>query len=830
MPGFAPLATAPLGSVGGVASRQAAVAGDFGLRGQALAGLRASAAVYDDAPGFTGGAAAGGTVEAAGGIGTAGLAGQAQGDTATHASVANAILSLEGAVRVRAATTAAAVGTLSVILHARSSSVSTIRSVGAVSLSGAKGAATRISGSAAPLWEVLSNADAETAIDGQVNDGRLLHLMGTGQGYALTQPQGVGRIDLGGHARLGVAVSSRGVSGTTTTGTSTGTVPLRLSLASDFGLIGVASGISLRVREASSRAEISLTGRSTVSLLLTGGLGAPITPLGTARALVPGQALAQSAIGITRGIATEVHIGATAGRVLPLEGGAAAHAALRAEAQSVVVTAGLGHALVATRLVLSSELASELVAAAEIGAMARASGALGTAALFDVSAPIELEASDRLWIDLDASGLSLGAAQAAGALSPDGHAQGAALGAAAADARLAVQAACAGYVGLSLTVEPQLALATSMAGRAGLRADLQGTVAVSGRGDAALRVSASSQTASLPLVGRLQTVLAVNAVAQGQIAFARDSHGEVGIDAISVPALGLGLVTTGRLATDGTSADILAFNGASGSGVSLAGSLQDKLAFDAAAATLAGVASFGGSEVPLSGVTRARATTKALVFGSVTIARDSDVAVAVLGRAQPALSLPGVAVATSAIQDAIFDGVAPFALVARVSAAIAVAAGSGLTVTGAAIGGLAIAGQSASGFQVRREGSADVAIAAKTARIIASPGRGVAAVTNDAGTESEFLMVLRITGGTGILMRIVGKAFQGEGAARSSVAIAAAVQDEPWPTMLLARGFRAPPGLRRSASPNATQGGSVISHARGGVLLSEPRTGRVLRG
>ncbi|WP_375572750.1 hypothetical protein ABWH93_06630 [Seohaeicola saemankumensis] len=831
MPGFAPLAAVPLGSVGGFASRQAAAAGSLALQGQAHVGLRASGSAEGIAPGFTGKAAAGGTVEASGSFSTAVITGQAQGDTATRGIATGAILSLEGTVGVRATTTAAAVGTLGTVLLARSSPVSAIRADGAVPLDGAQDATSRVSGSAAPLWQVLSHADAAAAINGQVFEGRLLPLEGTGQGHAAPQAQGFGTVDLGGDARLAVAALAHAESGVTAAGTAMGILSLGLTLASDFGLTGAASGISLRVREASASVEIGLQGQSTGALLLNAGLVSLYAWQGAAQGRGTVQAQSSGVIDITRASAVEVHVGATAGRLIPLGGGAAAHSVSRVEAQSAVVSAGLGLAVLTTRVDISGELASELVAAAETGTMARASGTLGTAALFEISAPIGLVASDRLGLGLDARGLSLAAARTAEAgLLLDGQARAALLGAAAADARLAVQVASAGHVGLWLTAEPQLALAASMAGRAGLRADLQGPVAILGSSRSRLEVSAGSQTASLPLAGSLRADLVVRAAAQGQIAFARDSLGEVGIDAVSVPALELGLVATGRLATHGTSADILAVNGVSGAAVALACGLQDQLALDGTAATLVGVTSLSRSDVPLSGVAYARATTKALVFGSFTVARNSDATVAVSGRAQPALPLLGAAVLSNAITATSSDGALPVALVARVLAEIAAAAGSVLTVTGAATAGLAIAGQSVGELHVGRDGSADVAIAGETARVIAFPGRGSAAVANDAGTVSVFLVGLSGTGASGILMRLVGEAIQGGGNARSSVAIVAAVQDEPLSTMLLARGFRAPPGLRRRATPDTVQSGSVMSHGRGGILLSELRTGRILRG
>ncbi|WP_375569672.1 hypothetical protein ABWH93_16910 [Seohaeicola saemankumensis] len=830
MPGFAPLATAPLGSVGGVASRHAAAVGDFAMQGEALAGLRASVAVYDDAPAFIGEAEGRGTVDAAGGVGTAGLAGQAQGDTATHASVAAAILSLEGAVRVRAATTAAAVGTLGAILLARSRPVSTIHADGTVPLTGAQSATNPISGSAVPLLQVLSHADAAAAIDGQVNLGRLLSLEGTGQGRAEHRAEGAGTIGLTGKAWLAVAALAHAETGVAAAGTAAGMASLGLTLAYDFGLTGAASGISLRVRVASASVEISLTGQSTVSLLLNAGLVSLYSSLGAVKGRGTVQALSSGVINITRASAVEVHVGATAGRLIPLGGDAVGHTVSRVEAGSAVVSAGLGRAVLTIRVDLSGEVSFELVASAEIGTTARASDALGTAALFDVSAPIELEASDRLWLDLDASGLSLGTAQAAGALLPDGHAQGAVLGAAAADARLAVQAACAGYVGLSLTAEPQLALAASVDGRAGLRADLLQPVMILGSSRSRLEVSAGAQTASLPLAGSLGAEPTVRAAAQGQIAFARDSLGEVGIDAVSVPALGLGLVATGRLVTRGTSAGALAIWGASSAAAALAGGLQDQFALETAAGTLAVITGFGRSGVAHAGVGHAQITSKALAFGAVTVGRQSDGDVAVVGKAQPALPIAGAAVLGGWVTGFSSNGVAPLSLEVRLSASISVAAGSRLTVTGAATGGVALLGQSAGRFQVGRDGSAEVAVTGETARIIAFPGRGVAAVANDAGTGSSFLMVLNGTGESRILMRLVGEAVQGEGNARSCVAIGVVVQDEPWAALLQARGFRAPPGLRRRAPPDTMQGGSVMSHARGGVLLSEPRTGLILRG
>jgi hypothetical protein len=831
MPGFAPLAAAPLGSVGGVASRHAVAAGSLALQEQAHIDLRASASAAGIAPGLTGEAAAGGKVEASGSFGIAGIVGEAQVGTETYGVVTGAILSLEGTVGVRAATTSAAVGTFAAILLARSSPVSTIRADGTVPLVGAQSATSGISGSAVPLWRVLSNTDAGAAIDGQVVEGRLLLLEGTGQGHAATQAQGFGTVGLGGDARLSVAALAHAESGAAVAGTTTGLASLGLTLTSDFGLTGSASGISLRVREASASVEISLPGQSSGTLSLGAGLVSLYAWQGAAQGRGTVQAQSSGVIDITRASAVEVYVGATAGRLIPLGGDAVGHTVSRVEARSAVVTAGLGRTVLTTRADLSGELAFELLVAAEIGTTARANGALDAAALFDVSAPIGLVASDRLGLGLEARGLSMATAQTAEAgLSLGGHAQAPVLGAAAADASLAVQAASAGHVALLLTAEPQLALAASMAGRARLRADLQGPWAVSGLGDAALMVSAGTHTAFLPLAGSLRADLAVRAAAQEQIAFARDSLGEVGIDAVSVPALELGLVAIGRLAIHGTSADILAFNGASGTAVALAGGLQDQLALDAAAATLAGVTSFSGSEVPLSGVAYARAATKALVFGSVKIARSSDAMVAVSGQAQPALPLLGAAVLSNAITASSSAGALPVVLVARVLAEIAAAAGSGLAVTGAATGGLAIAVQSAGGFHVERDGSADVAVTGETARIIAFPGRGSAAVAIDAGTESVFLTRLSGNGATRILMRLMGEAVHAEGTAQSSVAIAAGMQDEPWMTMLQVRGFRAPPGLRRRAPPDALQGGSVMSHGRSGILLSEPRSGRILRG
>lgn len=820
MPGFAPLAAAPLGSVGGDAPRHVTAAGSLDLQGQALAGLWASASADDLAPSFAGEASGRGTVDAVGRLGTVEFAAHAQGDTAMLGFASGAILPREGAVDAKATPTAAFAGTLKTALLAQSGLVCAIHADGFVPMGGAHSATSRIIGSAVRLWQVLSHADAATAVSVQLEAGRLVPLAGTGQLQVAGRGQAAGAISLTGAGQLAAETCAHAQTAVAAAGAAEAQTSLSLTLAADLALSAAASGITLQGREARAGSVVPVPGQSSGSSTLSAGLTTAFAPPGTARAQATLQAWSQGVIGIARAGVTEVQVGAATTRILPLGGVAAAHSALRAEAQTAVAVTGLGGSVVVTRADLSAVVTSGLVAAAEAHPLAGAQGAFGVMAQGRVSASVGLSAASGLHLGLDASGLSQIAAHTIRVGLPlGGEAHGGLRGAAAADARLAVNATSEARTNLRLKALPQIAFVAAMDGRADQRAHLLGPVTISGLGHAALEGSGAAETRPLPLAGRMLADLAVSASAAGRITFARGSLGEVGIDAISAPGLALDLELAGALASRGGSADTLAVSAASRAAIALGGGLEDRLPFEAAAAMRAHVASLSGSALALGGTGRARIAGKVWAVGAVTVARDSDGEVAVSGKSRPALPIAGSAVLAGAVMGVAPDRIATIALLLRGSAAISAAGETGLPTITAAGGDLALRAQAAARFQVGRDGSADVDIAADAARIIAFPGRGVGTVANDAEAGSGVFTQANGTAATRVLLRLTGEAIHPQGTAQSSVTVRARLQREPMTALLLARGFRAPPGLRRRARPDTAQGGSVISHLRSGQIL-----------
>jgi hypothetical protein len=133
-------------------------------------------------------------------------------------------------------------------------------------------------------------------------------------------------------------------------------------------------------------------------------------------------------------------------------------------------------------------------------------------------------------------------------------------------------------------------------------------------------------------------------------------------------------------------------------------------------------------------------------------------------------------------------------------------------------------------FLTARAGVADVAVIGETIRILTFPGQAHAAVAARGLSQSVFAAGLFTRAATSIDLQFTGQALDPQGTAQSRTAIDARLSQGGWSSAALIQGYRAPPGLRRSAAANAAQGGSVVTVQRSGSVLSEPRTGRILQG
>jgi hypothetical protein len=133
-------------------------------------------------------------------------------------------------------------------------------------------------------------------------------------------------------------------------------------------------------------------------------------------------------------------------------------------------------------------------------------------------------------------------------------------------------------------------------------------------------------------------------------------------------------------------------------------------------------------------------------------------------------------------------------------------------------------------FLTARAGGADVVVTGEAIRILSFPGQAHAAVAARALSQSAFVADLFTRAAASIELQLTGQALDPQGTASSRTAIDAGLSSVGWSSTALIQGYRAPPGLRRSAAPNAAQGGSVVTVLRSGSVLSEPRTGRILQG
>jgi hypothetical protein len=172
----------------------------------------------------------------------------------------------------------------------------------------------------------------------------------------------------------------------------------------------------------------------------------------------------------------------------------------------------------------------------------------------------------------------------------------------------------------------------------------------------------------------------------------------------------------------------------------------------------------------------------------------------------------------------------PVALITQIAAALDAIASDALAVSGAATGRLTLDARGLGMFLTARAGGADVAVIGETIRILTFPGQAHAAVAAGGPSQSVFVAGLFTRAATSIDLQLKGQALDPQGRASSNAAIDAGLSSGGWSSTALIQGYRAPPGLQRSAAPNAAQGGSVVTMLRSGSVLSEPRTGRVLQG
>jgi hypothetical protein len=142
----------------------------------------------------------------------------------------------------------------------------------------------------------------------------------------------------------------------------------------------------------------------------------------------------------------------------------------------------------------------------------------------------------------------------------------------------------------------------------------------------------------------------------------------------------------------------------------------------------------------------------------------------------------------------------------------------------------AAGGRALDRFNVARRGAGDIAVLGNAARIIPVMVKSTMRVSNRALTQPILVPNLLATGLSALQGKLTAQAKQPDGISRASITVGAALADDTWRLTALVLGVRAPPGQRRFTQPDTAQGGSVITVPRSGVLLTQPRAGRILNG
>jgi len=811
MPGFAPLAAVPLASAGVAASRAAAVTGMLALVGQSVGGSTAQAA----------------SVQAA-----LVLVGQARSDVAAW-GVAGTALPLGGAARGSTGIGAAASDSIPTDLDTRAGVVSTVHAAGALTLAGEQRATLGTTGSSALLLQIRPQSQAALTIDGGANAdaARTLSLTGSGRLQVPAQAQGAGGIDLAGAARLALTNSADAEAVLTVDSAGQAVAAVRLTADAAWDIDGQASGIALQARVATLRAEINLQGRAAGDVALVADLALSLPPRGTGLLQLPVIGAAQAAFGILRAVTADLAVSAVTHRVLPLAGDATARQVLPARADGTVHLSGQIASTAAAAAAVSASFTPGLSVAAQSDAAAQAQSGLAIIGNAAVSAPIGLTAAGHLHISRQITGAVLAAAQAGpAALTLDGQARAGLQAAAVAGAELAAVTASAGEVGLQGATDLRADVLSDVHGRTTLRADADRTVLFDGiiRADAA--VGAETHQADLAISCQSEASLALAALATTEVTIGRDSLGTTAIDAAAVPALGLALTIRAITLTRGAAGTAISWGGECAASAALIASSSSSAQLGGAGLGLLALTPRAGSAVALGGIGRAGVAHRAVASNDLRFMDACIGAVTANGVAAPRFLATGRSAMTGAILGHAGQGALSVALITRIAATLDAMAGDALAITGAATGRLPMDAQGQGMFLTARAGVADVAVTGETIRILAFPGQARAAVAAGGLSQSVFVAGLFTRAATSIDLQLTGQALDPQGTAQSRTAIDARLSSGGWSSTALIQGYRAPPGLQRSAAPNGAQGGSVVTVLRSGSVLSEPRTGRILQG
>jgi|GEM_PF-1706074 hypothetical protein len=811
MPGFAPLAAAPLASAGVVAPRIAITTGTLALVGRSVGGSTAQAA----------------SLQAA-----LVLVGQARSNVAAR-GVAGTALHLGGEARGSTGISAAASDSIPTDLDARAGVVCALHAAGALTLAGEQRATLGTTCSSAMLLQIRPQSQAALTVDGAADTdvARALSLAGGGQLQVPAQARGAGGMSLAGAAELGLAVSAGADDLLPANGAGQAEAAVRLTADAAWDIDGQASGIALQARVVTLRAEISLQGRAAGNVALVADLAVPLAPRGTGLVQLPVIGAAQAAFGLLRAVTADLAVSAVTHRVLPLAGSATADQVLEARADGAVYISGQIASTAAAAAAVSASFAPGLSAAAQSDAAAQAQSGLAIIGNAAVLAPIRLTAAGDLQVHQQITGGVLATAQAGpAALALDGQARANLQAAAVAGAELAAVSASAGQVGLQGTTALRADVLSDVHGRTALRTDVDRTVLFDGiiRADAAVTVE--THQAAVAMSGQSRASLALAALAATEVTIGRDSLGTIAIDAAAIPALGLTLTVRASTVTRGAAGTAISWGGACAASAALIASTSSSAQLGGAGLGLLALAPRAGSAVPLAGIGGAGVTHLAVASNDLRLMDACIGAVAAKGAAAPLFLATGRSALTGAILGRAAQGALPVTLITQIAAALDAIASDALAVSGAATGRLPLDALGRGTFLTARAGGADVAVTGEAIRILSFPGQAHAAVAARALSQSAFAAGLFTRAATSIDLQLKGQALDPQGTASSHAAIDARLSQGGWSSTALIQGYRAPPGLRRSAAPNAAQGGSVVTVLRSGSVLSEPRTGRILQG
>lgn len=584
MPGFAPLAAAPLASVGLPPAREALLAGVFALGASAQGRSQAHAHATGDTGALT-------------------LAGQSRGTAIPQAQTDTAV-SIFGAGRAAALTAAASAARITVDGHARAELADTGRvtsdyvvrgqaagetdtsataapaigvnlllagspsneghAAGAISLMAGQNARAGITAHADVLWQAGCDVQSTIAVKGQVT--RPLSLDGTAGSVAQAHATGTGSMALTGTARLAGFTSLRAQDGVALAGRGRAIAGTQATTIYALTLTGQGSAAAQQDRFATSASHTSLSGDAEAQAALIGRTSGHIALGVQAKTDTAVFGHGQSGVSIARHFDAALTVDAAMARAI-LFGGA-----------SAALTAG------ATRKTITAPL------------------------------PFSGHAQVRVGTNVEAA------------------------------TPVPMGITCAGRVGLSLNADLRLGLPATLTGTTDLSGITSETVVLAGIASAAPRSFAQVVRTPLALTGIVQATPGLAATSDGKLALTRQSRTTALIDASAGPALHLQLQAAIAVPLRALGDIVLPLQGAGRLPIGITATGRGRLDLVGAGQSAVAMRATAGASFDLDAVAGAKVAARGQALDRVTVTRTGAGDLAVVGDAARLITVTGQSV------------------------------------------------------------------------------------------------------------------------------------------------------------------------------------------